>query len=95
MNEQNVLATELDETLKEIKKDEDIKIDELKHLLNMCELHKAGMGKVSEMMGQIKENVSQMRELHEAMPIEIDNIVWTLAEMKNGSGPDVNADYRD
>lgn len=53
------------------------------------------MGKVSEVMVHIKENVAQLKELNDSMPIEMDNIIRTLVEMENGCGPDAEADYWD
>ena len=39
------------------------------------------------------EDLQSLKTIHEKLPGEMDNMIKTLKEMKNGSEPDATADY--
>ena len=44
-------------------------------------------------MAQLEEDMKNFKGLLDTVPAQIDNMMQTLQEMKNGSEPDESADY--
>ena len=44
-------------------------------------------------MAQINEDMENFKQINDKLPVEMENMMNTLKEMKNGSEPNDSADY--
>ena len=93
LDEQLEKGEELSDKVKNIEIQLDQKIEELKDLVAQSEARKAQSGKCSDLHAQLDEDMRSFKALLDAVPAQIDNMLQTLQEMKNGSEPDESADY--
>ena len=93
LDEQNERADELVEKITIIEREEDIKIQELKDLVNSSDARRAHLLRIQDIMAQIREGMDEFKNLNDTLPGQMDLISQTLKEEKNGSLPDDTADY--
>lgn len=93
LEEQNERADELVEKITIIEREEDQKIRELKDLVSGSDARRAHLDRIQQIMAQIREDMDSFKSLNDTLPGQMDQILQTLREEKNGSSPDDTADY--
>lgn len=93
LDEQLEQAEELSEKVRIIEDQLDQKILELKDLVAQSEARRAHNGKCAGLVAQLEEDLRNFKALLDSCPEQIETMLQTLQEMKNGSEPDESADY--
>ena len=68
-------------------------IEAIKDLSSHASAKKVFQDKIAAVMAEITHEMECFKNLHDKMPGDIENMMKTLQEMKNGSEPNDTADY--
>jgi len=93
LDEQNERAGTLVDKVKKVDRDEDDRIAELRDLVDSSKARKGVADKIRELQNALREAMKGFDGLADKLPREMDLMMQTLQEMKNGAEPDDTADY--
>ena len=93
LDEQIILSEDLLDKVEKIETLEIKKIEELKNLVTHSDNKKKLQDKIADIMAQMVEDMKSFKVLNDSLPGEMDGMMKTLQEMKNGSEPNDTADY--